>query len=83
LNASEFIRKWTDAELSERSACQQHFLDLCDLVDHPKPAEVDKTGESFGPFDALFATRGWPPDLTDEQILERLLELNLERTGGC
>ena len=43
----EFIHKWRDAALSERSACQQHFLDLCELVGHPKPAEVDKTGESF------------------------------------
>ncbi len=25
---------------------------------------------------------GWPHDLTDEQILERLLALNLERAAG-
>ena len=30
---------------------------------------------------AVFAAYGWPPDLTDEQILERLLALNLERAG--
>jgi very-short-patch-repair endonuclease/type II restriction/modification system DNA methylase subunit YeeA len=28
---------------------------------------------------AVFAAYGWPPDLSDEQILERLLALNLER----
>jgi hypothetical protein len=31
---------------------------------------------------AVFDAYGWPYDLTDEQILERLLALNLERTGG-
>ena len=34
----EFIQKWQAAQLSERSACQQHFLDLCDLLGQPKPA---------------------------------------------
>jgi len=47
LNPSDFIQKWREVDLSERSACQQHFLDLCELLEHPKPAEVDKTGESF------------------------------------
>jgi len=31
--------------------------------------------------EAVFAAYGWPVDLTDEQILERLLALNLERAG--
>jgi len=47
MNAPEFIRKWRDVDLTEQSASQQHFLDLCDLLGHPKPVEVDKTGESF------------------------------------
>jgi len=42
-----FIQKWRNADLTERSASQQHFLDLCELVDHPKPAEADPTGEWF------------------------------------
>jgi hypothetical protein len=28
---------------------------------------------------AVFAAYGWPPDLGDDEILARLLELNLER----
>jgi hypothetical protein len=32
----EFIAKWRAANLSERSACQQHFLDLCDLLGQAK-----------------------------------------------
>jgi type II restriction/modification system DNA methylase subunit YeeA len=31
---------------------------------------------------AVFDAYGWPPDLTDEQILERLLALNLERAAA-
>lgn len=42
-----FVAKWTKSELKERSACQEHFLDLCHLVDHPTPAEADPTGETF------------------------------------
>ena len=43
----EFIAKWEKVALTERSAAQQHFLDLCDVFDHPKPAQADPTGESF------------------------------------
>jgi hypothetical protein len=42
-----FIAKWKQVELSERSACQLHFLDLCDLLGQPKPAEVDPKGEWY------------------------------------
>lgn len=47
MTPAEFIAKWSRTELTERSAAQQHFLDLCDLLDHPKPAAHDPTGESF------------------------------------
>ena len=47
MNAPEFIAKWSKVDLTERSAAQQHFLDLCELVGHPKPAAADPTGESF------------------------------------
>ena len=47
MNVTEFISKWAKAELKERSAAQEHFLDLCELVGHPKPAAADPTGESF------------------------------------
>jgi hypothetical protein len=40
----EFIAKWQRANLSERSAAQQHFLDLCDLLGRPKPATADPDG---------------------------------------
>ena len=44
LTPQEFIAKWQRANLTERSACQQHFLDLCDLLGQPKPAAADPDG---------------------------------------
>lgn len=31
--------------------------------------------------EAVFAAYGWSPDITDEEILGKPLELNLERSG--
>jgi hypothetical protein len=47
VNINEFIAKWERVELKERSAAQEHFLDLCRLVGHPTPAEADPLGETF------------------------------------
>ena len=44
MTPQEFISKWQRVTLSERSACQQHFLDLCDLLKQPKPAAADPEG---------------------------------------
>ncbi len=43
----EFIGKWRSADLKERSAAQEHFIDLCRLLDEPTPAEADPTGEWY------------------------------------
>lgn len=42
-----FVAKWQQAELRERAAAQEHFLDLCHLLGHPTPAEVDPDGTWF------------------------------------
>lgn len=47
MNVSEFVTKWSRVELTERSASQQHFLDLCEVFDHPKPAQDDPIGEKY------------------------------------
>ena len=47
LTPQEFVTKWRDVTLKERSAAQEHFLDLCRLVGHDTPAEADPTGETF------------------------------------
>ena len=44
MTPQQFIAKWQRVNLSERSACQQHFLDLCELLGQPKPAEADPDG---------------------------------------
>ncbi len=44
MTPQEFIAKWKPANLSERSAAQQHFLDICDLLGQPKPAQADPEG---------------------------------------
>ena len=47
MNVPEFIAKWQKADLKERSAAQEHFIDLCQMVGHPTPAAADPTGEAF------------------------------------
>ena len=43
----EFIAKWQASELKERSAPQEHFIDLCRLLGEATPAEADPTGETY------------------------------------
>ena len=43
----EFIVKWRASELKERSASQEHFIDLCRLLGEPTPAEADPAGERY------------------------------------
>ncbi len=47
MTMQEFIVKWRQAELKERSAAQEHFLDLCSVLGHPTPAAADPTGDHF------------------------------------
>ena len=42
-----FIAKWRAAELKERSAAQEHFIDLCRLLGEPTPVEADPGGEHY------------------------------------
>ena len=42
-----FVAKWRASELKERSAAQEHFIDLCRLLGEPTPAEADPTGERY------------------------------------
>ena len=42
-----FIAKWRATELKERSAAQEHFIDLCRLLGEPTPAEADPAGERY------------------------------------
>ena len=40
----QFVAKWSKAQLSERAASHEHFIDLCRLLDQPTPAEATEAG---------------------------------------
>ena len=47
LDVASFIAKWRTSELKERSASQEHFIDLCRLLGEQSPAEVDPYGDTY------------------------------------
>ena len=47
MTPNEFIAKWHASELKERSAAQEHFIDLCRLLGEPTPAEADPKGDHY------------------------------------
>ena len=47
MTPGDFIAKWRASELKERSASQEHFIDLCRLLGEPTPAEADPAGERY------------------------------------
>ena len=47
MTPGEFIAKWQGVDLKERSAAQEHFIDLCRMLGEPTPVEADPTGESY------------------------------------
>jgi hypothetical protein len=67
MDVSGFIAKWRRAELKERSGAQEHFLDLRDLVGHPRPAAADPKGEWFT-FEKGAVRRGGDAGAPDESV---------------
>jgi type II restriction/modification system DNA methylase subunit YeeA len=47
MTPQEFVEKWRNVTLKERSAAQEHFLDLCHVLGHKTPAEADPDGRFF------------------------------------
>ena len=47
MTPQEFIRKWGDSTLRERAGAQEHFIDLCRLLEEQTPAEADPSGEWY------------------------------------
>ncbi len=47
MSPHEFIAKWHASALKERSAAQEHFIDLCRLPGEPTPADADPTGDRY------------------------------------
>jgi hypothetical protein len=47
MTPSEFKKKWSRYTGKESSAYQEHFNDLCRLLDQPTPNEADPSGSDF------------------------------------
>ena len=47
LTPQQFVANWSNTQLKESASYITHFDDLCELVNHAKPAHGDKTGETF------------------------------------
>ena len=47
MTPQDFITKWRNVELTERSASQSHFIDLCRMLEEPGPTDADPTGEWY------------------------------------
>lgn len=47
MNVNKFVAKWLTSELKETASFQSFFDDLCRLVGHPTPAELDPEGKHF------------------------------------
>src|ERR1039457_5316308 len=47
LSLPEFVERWKASLLSERSAAQTHFIDLCEVLGQPHPAAADQIGDTF------------------------------------
>ena len=79
MNISEFASKWRRVELTERSASQQHFLDLCEVFEHERLTWLDLAHKRLD--EAVFSAYEWDVSIKDEEILARLLALNHERSS--
>jgi len=86
----DFVSKWKRVSACEKQTYQEHFIDLCHLVGGgssahspisttPVPTWLELAHKKLD--EAVFAAYGWESNFSDEEILERLLRLNLERVG--
>jgi hypothetical protein len=64
MTVSEFICMSRKVELKERSAAQEHFLDICNVFDHPTPAAAAPIGETFC-FEKRAVKHGWGDGFAD------------------
>jgi len=47
MTPEQFIAKWRGSTLTEKSASQSHFNDLCRMLDVPTPTDTDRTGAEY------------------------------------
>ena len=44
MTPQEFNDKWSRSQLGERQGAQQHFLDLCTILDEKSPSQTEQDG---------------------------------------
>jgi len=47
LTPAEFATKWAGSTRTERAAAQEHFIDICRMLDVPTPNDADPTGDNY------------------------------------
>src|SRR5208282_1977712 len=47
MTAAEFKKKWGRSKAKETASYQEHFIDLCRLLEQPTPNEADSSGSDF------------------------------------
>jgi type II restriction/modification system DNA methylase subunit YeeA len=47
MTPQEFVEKWSSSTLRERQGSQEHFIDICRMLDEQTPAEADPTGHVY------------------------------------
>ncbi len=47
MNIQDFQAKWRNSQLKERSASQEHFINLCQALGYPTPADLDRIGDFY------------------------------------
>jgi type II restriction/modification system DNA methylase subunit YeeA len=47
MNPSAFVQKWAASRGAERATAQEHFIDLCRLLDEQTPNEADPSGDFY------------------------------------
>ncbi len=75
LTPQEFVNKWRKSTLKECPGAQKHFIDLY----NQRPTWLDLADRKLDA--AVCDAYGWLHDLSDEDVLEYLVALNLERAG--
>ncbi|HUY95910.1 MAG TPA: type IIL restriction-modification enzyme MmeI [Terracidiphilus sp.] len=58
LTVPEFVRKWKVFAQTENAGSQSHFNDLCEILNQPRPADVDSAGENYAFEKYVGKTRG-------------------------
>ena len=47
MTPQDFVQKWSPSTLRERQGSQEHFIDLCHMLEERTPAESDPTGSAY------------------------------------